>query len=160
MNRLRAERSGVQIPAGARNFILSINVHTGSGPTKPPIKWALRGFSAGVKQPVHESDHSSVSSVEARNEWSYTSASIYALMTSTGTMSSSSSWGCMISLTTKTWRFLKFFPVPSGKRLWQYISEWLNITCPVIYVSGYINVTSRRPILNFSNWCIFVKYDV
>jgi hypothetical protein len=46
---------------------------TVQGPTQPPIQWVPWILSSGVKRPVHESDHSSPSSAEVKNAWSYTS---------------------------------------------------------------------------------------
>jgi hypothetical protein len=43
------------------------------GPTQPPIQWVLGDLSLGVKQPVHEADHSPPSSAKVKNVWSYNS---------------------------------------------------------------------------------------
>jgi hypothetical protein len=43
------------------------------GPTQPPIQWTPGALSVGVKRPGREADHSPPSSVEVKNEWSYTS---------------------------------------------------------------------------------------
>jgi len=42
------------------------------GPTKPPIQWAPVALSLGVKRLGLEADHSSLSSAEVNNAWSYT----------------------------------------------------------------------------------------
>jgi hypothetical protein len=43
------------------------------GPTQPPTKWVLGDLSHWIKRPRREGDHSSPSSAELKNEWSYTS---------------------------------------------------------------------------------------
>jgi hypothetical protein len=43
------------------------------GPTHPPIQWVPGALSMGVKRPGREADHSSPSSAEVKNAWSYTS---------------------------------------------------------------------------------------
>jgi hypothetical protein len=45
-------------------------------PVQLPIQWVLGALSLGVKRPWRESDHSSSSSTEAENAWSYTSTPI------------------------------------------------------------------------------------
>jgi hypothetical protein len=42
-------------------------------PTQPPIQWVPGALSLGVKRPGRDDDHSSPSSVEVRNVWSYNS---------------------------------------------------------------------------------------
>jgi len=51
------------------------------GPIQPPIHWALRAISPGVKQPRREADHLLPCSAEVENEWSYTSTPPYAFTT-------------------------------------------------------------------------------
>jgi hypothetical protein len=43
------------------------------GPTQPPIQLVRGALSLGVKRPGREADHSSPSSAEVKNAWSYTS---------------------------------------------------------------------------------------
>jgi hypothetical protein len=49
------------------------------GPTQPPIKWVLGTLSPGVKQPVHEADHSPPTYAEVKQMWIYISTPPYAL---------------------------------------------------------------------------------
>jgi hypothetical protein len=42
------------------------------GPTQLPIQCVLEAVSLGVKWPGRETDHSSPSSAEVKNAWSYT----------------------------------------------------------------------------------------
>lgn len=53
-------------------------------PTQSTLLWVLSMLSLGVMQPQHETDHSHSSSVEVKNEWSYTPPPPYALMAGTG----------------------------------------------------------------------------
>jgi hypothetical protein len=57
---LRAERSGIRTPAGARVFLFSRNVHTGSGPHEAHIQWVSSVFVRVVKLLVCESDNSAI----------------------------------------------------------------------------------------------------
>jgi hypothetical protein len=41
--------------------------------TQPPIQWVPEALSLGIKWPGHEADHSSPSSTEDKNAWSYIS---------------------------------------------------------------------------------------
>jgi hypothetical protein len=50
---------------------------------EPPLQWVPGAFSCG-KRPGREADHSSSSSAEAKNEWSYASAPSLAFMACTG----------------------------------------------------------------------------
>jgi len=45
------------------------------------VTWAARALSLGIKRQQHEADHSSPSSAEVKNAWSYTSTAPYAFMT-------------------------------------------------------------------------------
>jgi hypothetical protein len=54
-------------------FLLTTASRRVLGPTKPPIQWAPSALSLGVKLPGREADHSSSSSAEVKNAWSYTS---------------------------------------------------------------------------------------
>jgi hypothetical protein len=53
---------------------------TALGPTQPPIQWVLEALSLGVKWLESEVDHSSPSSAEVKNAWSYTSTPQYIFM--------------------------------------------------------------------------------
>jgi hypothetical protein len=63
------------------------------GPTQPPIQWVSGALFLGVKRPGREADHSTPSSADVKNAWSYTSTPQYAFMAlcsvkkSTGTTS-------------------------------------------------------------------------
>jgi hypothetical protein len=48
--------------------------------SKPPIQWVPGALSLGVKRPGREPDHSSPSSAEVKNAWSYTSTPQYVFM--------------------------------------------------------------------------------
>jgi len=41
---------------------------------QPPIQWVIGALPPGIKQLVHEANHSSPSSAEVKNAWSYTSS--------------------------------------------------------------------------------------
>jgi len=56
------------------------------GPTQPLLQWVLRMLSVTVMRPQNEADRSHSSSVEVKNEWSYTSPPPYALIAGTGTL--------------------------------------------------------------------------
>jgi hypothetical protein len=43
------------------------------GPTQPPTQWVPETLFLGAKRPGREADHSSGSSAEVKNAWSYTS---------------------------------------------------------------------------------------
>jgi hypothetical protein len=53
-------------------WITATTSRTALGPTQPPIQWVLGALSLGVKRPRREADHSSPSSTEVKNAWSYT----------------------------------------------------------------------------------------
>jgi hypothetical protein len=63
----------VRFPAGAGNFSLHHRVQNGSGAHPASCPMDTRGSFRGVKLPGRESDHSSPSSAEVKNAWSYTS---------------------------------------------------------------------------------------
>jgi len=42
-------------------------------PTQPPIQWVPEALSLGIKWPGREADHSTPSTSEVKNAWSYTS---------------------------------------------------------------------------------------
>jgi hypothetical protein len=72
VTRLRAGRSGDQIPTEAKNCFLLKNFQTGSE--------ALPASSCCVQLPGSAGNHSPGSSVEVKNEWSYVSIPLYAFM--------------------------------------------------------------------------------
>jgi hypothetical protein len=61
-------------------FLFTIVSRTALGPTQPPIQWIPGALSLGVKRPGREADHSSPSSAEVNNAWSYTSTLQYVFM--------------------------------------------------------------------------------
>jgi hypothetical protein len=64
----------------ARNIILFETSRPVLGPSHPLLLNWYRRYFVGVKWPEHEVNHSPASSVEVKNEWSYTSASPHAFM--------------------------------------------------------------------------------
>jgi hypothetical protein len=54
-------------------FLFTSASRTALGPIQPPIQCVPGVLSLRVKRPVREADHSPPSSVEVKNEWSYTS---------------------------------------------------------------------------------------
>jgi hypothetical protein len=58
-----------------REFFFTTMSKLALGPTQPLTQWTL-----GVKRPGHEIDHSSTSSAEVKNVWSYTAISPYVCM--------------------------------------------------------------------------------
>jgi hypothetical protein len=54
-------------------FLLTTASRPALGSTQPPIQWVPGDLSQGVKLPGHEAHHSSPSSAEVKNAWSYTS---------------------------------------------------------------------------------------
>jgi hypothetical protein len=65
--------SRVRFPAGDGNFSLHHRVQNGSGAHPASYTMVLGDLSLGVKRPGREANHSPPSSVEVKNEWSYTS---------------------------------------------------------------------------------------
>jgi hypothetical protein len=67
--------SRVRFPAGDGNFSLHHRcVQNGSGAHPASYPMGTRGlFPLGIKRPGREADHSTPSSVEVKNAWSYTS---------------------------------------------------------------------------------------
>ena len=65
---LRAERSGIRTPAGARVSLFRRNVRTGSVPHAAPVQWVPSGSARELKRLVCESDSSPPSSVDVKNE--------------------------------------------------------------------------------------------
>jgi hypothetical protein len=64
---------GFRFPAGAGNFSLRHHVHTGSEAQPASYSMGSRGCFLGVKRPGREADHSTPSSAEVNNAWSYAS---------------------------------------------------------------------------------------
>jgi len=64
---LENQGSGVQFPVGMGIFLFSTVSKLDLGPTQPPIQWVLEALSGGLKQPVHEADHSPPSSAKVKN---------------------------------------------------------------------------------------------
>jgi hypothetical protein len=64
-------------------FLFTTASRTVLGPTQSPIQWIPRALSLGVTRPGRETDHSSPSSAEVKNAWSYTSSLQYVLMATT-----------------------------------------------------------------------------
>jgi hypothetical protein len=79
MARLRAGRSGLQIPTGAKELPLFHNAHMGSGSHPPSNSISTGTPSKGLKKPGLKSDRSPPSSVEVRNEWRQTSSTAICL---------------------------------------------------------------------------------
>jgi hypothetical protein len=65
--------SRVRFLAGAGNFSLHHRVQNGSGAHPASYPMGTVGSFPGVKRPGREADHSSPSSAEVKNAWSYTS---------------------------------------------------------------------------------------
>jgi hypothetical protein len=64
--------SRVRFPAGLGIFLFITTSRTALRPSQPPIQWVPGVLSLGVKRPGREADHSSTSSAEVKNAWSYT----------------------------------------------------------------------------------------
>jgi len=77
---LRAGWSGVRISAVARGFSLPQNVQTGCWTHQASYSVCTGLFPGG-----RDVDHTPPSNAEVRNEWSYTSAPLYAFLEWTGT---------------------------------------------------------------------------
>jgi len=54
-----------------RIFLFAIASRPTLEPTHPPIQWVSGAIIPGIKQPVHEADHSPPSSAELKSEWNY-----------------------------------------------------------------------------------------
>jgi hypothetical protein len=61
-------------------FLFSTASRPALGPTQPPIQWAQRVISPGVKRQRREADHSPLTSAEVKNTWNYTSTPPYTFM--------------------------------------------------------------------------------
>jgi hypothetical protein len=78
-NRLRAGRSGIRIPAGARDFSRLQNVPTSSGAIQPPTEYrAVTALS--VIWLRREANHLPTPNAEVQNEGSYIFFPLYAFM--------------------------------------------------------------------------------
>jgi hypothetical protein len=68
-------RTGQRFPSGARIgfFVYATASRLALGPTQPPSQSVRGALSLEVKRPGREADHSSPSSAEVKNTWSYTS---------------------------------------------------------------------------------------
>jgi hypothetical protein len=73
---LRGEWSGSRTPVGGKRFSLLHNVETDSG-TNPASNKCVLEFFFGGKGPEREFNHSSPSSAEVKNDWSYTYTPLY-----------------------------------------------------------------------------------
>jgi hypothetical protein len=71
--------AGVQLSAGAGIFLFTDVSRSALGRTQTP-KWVPGSLSLEVKRPGREPDHSSPSSAEVTNVWSYTSAPLIRFM--------------------------------------------------------------------------------
>ena len=71
---LRGERSRTGFPAETKDLYLFRNVPTGSGAHPASNSIGICFYTQGAKRPWREADHSTPSSPEVKNEWSYTSA--------------------------------------------------------------------------------------
>jgi len=58
-------------------FLMATASKPAPGPTQPPIQRLPGAITPRVKQPGREADHSSLSSAEVKNVWSYTSTPQY-----------------------------------------------------------------------------------
>ena len=65
------------IQTGTEDFSLLKNVQTSSVAQPASFQWLLGALFPAVKRPGCEVDHSPPSSTEVKNEWNYTSISLY-----------------------------------------------------------------------------------
>ena len=72
---LQEERSGVSLPAVARNLSFLQNIVTGSGAHPASCSTSTTVLCQGVKRLEREVAHSPTPSAEVKIEWSYTSVS-------------------------------------------------------------------------------------
>jgi hypothetical protein len=72
---LQEERSGVSLPAVARNLSFLQNIEAGSGAHPASCSTSTKVLCPGVKRLGCEVAHSLTSSAEVKIEWSYTSIS-------------------------------------------------------------------------------------
>jgi hypothetical protein len=61
-------------------FLFTTASRTALEPTQPPIQWVQGALSPKVERPGRETNHSSPSSAEVKNAWSYTSTLQYVFM--------------------------------------------------------------------------------
>ena len=78
--RLRAERYGFRILVGASDFSPRQNVHTASRAHQASYSVRTGVHFRGVKWQRREVNHSTPSSAEVKNVWSYASVPLYAFM--------------------------------------------------------------------------------
>jgi hypothetical protein len=76
----RLDGRGFESRKGLGIFLLTTASRSALGPTKPPIQGVPGVLSLRVKRQGREADHSSPSSAEVKNSWSYTSTPQYAFM--------------------------------------------------------------------------------
>jgi hypothetical protein len=77
VTRVRTGRPGFDFRQGWGLFLLAIVSRQFLGSTPSPVQWVQGILSSGLKWPGHEVDHSSSSSAEVKNVWSYTSSPQY-----------------------------------------------------------------------------------
>jgi len=73
---LWGKKSRVKISLGTRDFFFSQTSRAALEPSQPPVQKILVFFLA-VKQLAPDIDHSPPSSLEAKNEWNFTSTPCY-----------------------------------------------------------------------------------
>ena len=74
VSRLWARCYGIWILEGTRDFYFSKISRLTVGFTQLPVHWVSGVIFVGIKQVGREADHSSPSTAEVKNEWSYASA--------------------------------------------------------------------------------------
>jgi hypothetical protein len=65
-------KTGVRFPVKARNFPFLQSVKTGSWAQPASCRKYTKKSLSGVKWPGREADHTPQSSIQVKNEWSYT----------------------------------------------------------------------------------------
>jgi hypothetical protein len=66
-------KNRVWIPSKDKGFFFFIRTcRPALESSQPPIQWVLVALSLGIKRLRHEADHLPLSSIEVKNEWSYT----------------------------------------------------------------------------------------
>jgi hypothetical protein len=70
----------IRFPSRARDFRLLQIAENGSGTHPASFSMGTGGASPRLKRPVREAEHSTASSANIKNEWSYTSTLPYALL--------------------------------------------------------------------------------
>jgi hypothetical protein len=112
-------------------FLFTTASRTALGPIQPPIQRVPGALSLGVKPLDLEADHSSPSSAELKNAWSYISTPQYAFMT----------WCSVKAQGRFTFTFTAFFPkcifcrfaYPIGLFLFVSGTDALSLYIPVPY---------------------------